>query len=155
MKARTSAFAVQRRWRAERRLVELPFIKFYGRDWLGDSQLRLCSLAARGLCIDMLAVMGGSQRRGYLEIGGTAIRDSVTLSRIVCADSSEVETLLGELERYGVFSRDEQGTIFSRRMVRDAALSEQKRMAGLQGGNPALVNHPVKRVLKHGVNSVI
>lgn len=128
--------------------MELPFIKFYGRDWLGDSQLRLCSLAARGLWIDLIALMASSQRRGYLEIGGKPVCDAGTISRIVCADAAEVGKMLTELEQAGVFSRDESGTIYSRRMVRDAAVSEQKRAAGLQGGNPALVKQPVKRAVK-------
>jgi hypothetical protein len=136
-------------------LMELPFIKFYTSDWIGDAQLRLLPLAARGLWIDMICLMAASQRRGFLEIGGRPIKDAVTLSRVIGADSNEVAKLLPEMEQAGVFSRDENGVIYSRRMVRDTALSEQKRQAGLRGGNPSLVKPVVKQPLKQEDNRLV
>ena len=38
-----------------------PWIKFYPRDWRGDQALRVVSLAARGLWIEMLSIMHEGQ----------------------------------------------------------------------------------------------
>jgi hypothetical protein len=46
--------------------------------------------------------------------------------------------LLAELERERVFSRDPDGTIYSRRMRKDDAREERNRRNGSRGGNPAL-----------------
>jgi len=134
--------------------MELPYIKFYPRDWTGDQQLGMCSLAARGLWTDMLCIMASSGRRGYLEVGGVPIKDATTLARQVRAGADEVAKALSELQTIGVFSRDSTGVIFSRRMVHDATVSEMKRQAGLQGGNPALIKQPAPRVVKR-VNKVL
>jgi hypothetical protein len=50
----------------------------------------------------------------------------------------EAKKLLKELESYGVFSRTEQGIIFSRRMVKDYEFREKSVAHGRKGGNPAL-----------------
>src|SRR5690606_30968443 len=50
----------------------------------------------------------------------------------------EAETLLEELARWGVFSRDRRGCIYSRRMVRDAKKAAIARKNGKNGGNPSL-----------------
>lgn len=136
--------------------MNLPWCKFYPRDWLADTGLRSCSYAARGLWIDMLMLMAmNDQRRGYLESNGRAITDVGQIARLTGGDSSEVTKLLGELQVAGVFSRDESGVILSRRMVRDEAVSDQKSKAGLQGGNPALLKHPVKHPVKQVVGSML
>jgi hypothetical protein len=136
--------------------MNLPYCKFFPRDWLGDAQLRLCSLAARGLWADMLCLMGSNEtRRGYLEVGGKSITDPGTLARLVGADVGEVSKLIAELEAAGVPSRDASGTIFSRRIVKDAAVLEQKRAAGKQGGNPALLKRVLKQPVKDEVKPVL
>ena len=96
-----------------------PWAKFYFRDWLSESGLKLCGYAARGLWIDLLATMYDLERPGYLQIAGKP----VTLEQIAQlrgGTPAEVRRLLGELDRAGVLSRDESGVIYSRRMVRDA-----------------------------------
>jgi hypothetical protein len=114
-----------------------PALQFYIGDWKKDPELRACSLAARGLWIDMLCLMYESPRRGYLIIKDKP--PSVpSLARIVGADVSDVERLLKELDDMGVYSI-EDGVIYCRRMVRDAKRSETYRQNGVKGGNPALV----------------
>lgn len=146
------ALAATRGWRG-RCQVNLPFFKFFPRDWLGDPQLRLCSLAARGLWADLLCIMYMNEgRRGFLEVGGRPIREASEIARLVGSDAEEVARLISELDSAGVPSRDESGTIFSRRILKDAATIELKRQAGLKGGNPSLVNRVVNRVVKQQVN---
>jgi len=114
-----------------------PWIKFYPTDWRGEACLRVCSLGARGLWMEMLTVMHESVPRGSLTMNGKpmTIRQ---LSALVGAPGDEVENLLCELRDAGVFSEDEDGTIFSRRMRRDEKKEIQDKANGQLGGNPYL-----------------
>ncbi len=47
-----------------------PSFQFYPSDWLRDPGLRSCSLAARGLWIDILAFMHEAEPYGHLRING-------------------------------------------------------------------------------------
>ncbi|MBA3963953.1 MAG: hypothetical protein H0X40_18935 [Chthoniobacterales bacterium] len=60
------------------------------------------------------------------------------LARQTGGKAEEVKRLLKQLESAGVFSRDANGVIYSRRVLRDDSESEQKRAAGKMGGNPVL-----------------
>lgn len=94
-----------RKWRADK--------------WLSDPPLRLCSLAARGLWIDMLSFMMISPRPGYLvDASGRGIPAS-DLARLVGEPVENVEKLLNELKERRVFSVDRYGKIYSRRIVRE------------------------------------
>lgn len=112
-----------------------PWMKFYPSDWRADPKLRMCGLAARGLWMDMLALMHEAEPYGYLVINGMA-PDARQLGSIIGAPGNEVGRLLRELDSAGVFSRNDAGLIYSRRMVRDKAKLEQDREYGKRGGNP-------------------
>lgn len=96
--------------------------------------LRLCSLAARGLWIELLAFAHKSG--GYVRLNGKppTLKE---LAVIVGSKPPEVERLLAELNRYQVCSVDDtDGAIMSRRMVRDAARREASKTNGRLGGRP-------------------
>lgn len=121
-----------------------PWLKFYPSDWRADPALRMCSIAARGLWMEMLCVMHEAEPRGTLRVNGKALSDRQLGALAGCAD---VSGLLSELEEAGVFSRDEDGTVFSRRMMRDDAKAKEDKANGKRGGNPGLiggVNPPAK-----------
>jgi len=111
--------------------------KFYWSDWASDPALRVCSLAAQGLWMRMLCVAAEAKPVGHVQINGRGV-SVAGLARLAGVSSSEVETLLDELDRNGVFSRTDEGVIYSRRMVSDARKSATAREHGLDGGNPAL-----------------
>lgn len=119
--------------------VKKPWAKFYWNDWRGDPRLRVCGLAARGLWIEMLCIMAESDPTGYLTVGGMPL-EITALARLAGSTESEVEPLLNELERNGVFSRDARGRIYSRRMLADEKKSKTSRQNGKNGGNPNLSN---------------
>jgi len=73
---------------------------------------------------------------GHLALNGKGILPDI-LARILGCTLPEIERYLSELESAGVFSRTEDGTIFSRRMIRD----EEIRVKRAAGGYKAL-NHP-------------
>lgn len=116
-----------------------PWMKFYPSDWRADPALRMCGLAARGLWMEMLALMHEATPRGLLLINGNPVAAN-QLAVLVGADTETVENLLSELETGGVFSRKKNGVIFSRRMERDENLSRKNRENGKKGGNPSLCN---------------
>ena len=116
-----------------------PWMKFFPQDWRADEKLRMCSLAARGLWIEMLAIMHRSERYGQLLISGRVPTDA-QLAVQVGAPTDQVTELLAELETADVFSRAASGAIYSRRMTRDQKKAETARKNGKKGGNPKLGN---------------
>nr|BDD45315.1 hypothetical protein 34 [bacterium] len=127
------------------------WLKFFPGDWQSDSELGLCSLSARGLWIEILSLMHCSDPYGYLLINGKS--PSVKqLAMLVKASMAETEECLNELEEAGVFSRTNNGVIFSRRLIREEERIQKLRRNGAKGGNPALLNQRDNQPLNHEVN---
>lgn len=118
--------------------MKRPAFQFYPGDWQHDAALRSCSVAARGLWIEMMCVMHQAEPYGTLSLNGDAI-DMQQLARMVGAGAKETMRWLSELETAGAFSRDADGRIYSRRMVRDERLRNVRAEAGKLGGNPDLL----------------
>lgn len=112
--------------REDRRPADLWFWS----DWFASIDVRSCSLAAQGLWVNMLGIMSRADRKGYLSINGKPM-DSKELAKFVGEFKDKVEDLLKELEYYKVYSRDTDGTIYCRRMVRVSELSAKRAEAGL------------------------
>jgi hypothetical protein len=104
------------------------WIKFWPQDWRGDPALRSCSVAARGLWIDLLCVAHESEPYGHVLINGKPLTIR-QIGTITGTGEKEAGRLLEELEGAGVFSRSPDGAIVSRRMVKDGAVSEAGRKA--------------------------
>jgi hypothetical protein len=118
-----------------------PWFKFFPGNWIGDTQLRLCSPAARGLLIDCLCMMHEGKRRGYLETATGKPIDDDMLSRLSGTFKGDVYTLRMELIENGVLSVGDDGVPYSRRMVKDSAKSAKCSEAAIRGGgNPSLSN---------------
>src|SRR5437899_2859018 len=120
--------------------MKRPSFQFYPGDWLHETGLRACSLAARGLWIDVLAFMHQGTPYGHLTLPATkeGAKDILrhilpaVLARMVGCGEEEVQNLLNELEDAGVFSRTSEGVIFSRRMVQDEKLRESRAAGGIE-----------------------
>lgn len=116
-----------------------PWLKFYPSDWRSDPALRMCGLAARGLWMEMLAIMHEASPRGNLLINGNEVTPKILAS--LCGVSLEdVNCALSELENAGVFSRKKNGIIYSRRMEKEENISRKRMESGKKGGNPSLCN---------------
>jgi hypothetical protein len=113
------------------------WIKFDLDEWASDPELQACGLAAQGLWVLLMRVAHRGEPYGYLRSQGRPIPESM-ICRLVSRSPEEVNPLLSELEKHHVFSRDEDGSIYCRRMVRDAQISEKGRADGKLGGNPLL-----------------
>ena len=128
--------------------MKRPSFQFYPSDWLRDTALRTCSVSARGLWIDMICYMHEGTPYGYLKVNDKVILPS-NLAAMCGATLENVEGWLKELETAGVFKRDENGVIHSKRMIRDEEIRNSRASGGKLGGNPALlkvgkVNHKVQ-----------
>lgn len=103
-----------------------PYLKFFPSNWRGDPALRMCSIAARGLWVEMLCLMHEAEPYGHLLIKGLPV-NAKQLASLSGAGLRETVNALAELESCGVFSKADDGTIFSRRMTRDQARAEKGR----------------------------
>lgn len=116
-----------------------PWSKFFWSDWEADQGLRLCSLSAQGLWMRILCVCARHEPKGYLAINGNPLAVDA-IARLAGVAETEAGTLLDELERNGVFSRNRAGCIYSRRMVRDEKRSQEGRKHKKRGLSQATEN---------------
>ena len=113
-----------------------PWMKWYPRDLRGDGAVRMCGWAARGLWIDLLGLMHDEgEPYGHLTIKGRPPTPA-QLANMLGGSAREITSMLAEMEAAGVFSKTDDGVIFSRRMIRDRAKAERDRINGNDGGNP-------------------
>jgi hypothetical protein len=87
--------------------------------------------------MDLLCIMHEGDPYGHLTIGGKN-PSARQIGTITGVSEKDAVRLLEELESVGVFSRNADGVIYSRRMVRDKAASDAGRVSGKRGGNPTL-----------------
>jgi hypothetical protein len=123
---------------------EKPYVKWYGRDWLGDPLLRMVGVAERGVWIDLLSAMMLAEPYGHLAIAGRAMTDEEA-ARLTGLDLDTYKGYLYRLIEVGIPSKTTEGMIYSRRLVREYQLFMSGKTYGKKGGgNPALrVDPPV------------
>jgi hypothetical protein len=114
-----------------------PWMKFYPSDWRADPKLRLVSMAARGLWMEMICLMHEAEPYGDLRVAGVAL-DETRLARMVGEVVEDVTKWLAELREAEVFSVRKNGVIYSRRMEKDENRRRKMRENGKKGGNPSL-----------------
>ena len=114
--------------------IKRPSFQFYPGDWLRSTDLRSCSLAAKGLWIDMICLMHEGNPYGYLKVGDKVILPPI-LARMVGVSLHEIEGYLSELTEAGVCSTDSNGCIFSRRMIKDEEIREKRAAGGPNSQN--------------------
>src|SRR5262245_17711629 len=120
--------------------MKRPSFQWYPNDWLSAPDVRACSIAARGLWIDMICMMHQGTPYGHLTINGKVYLEG-TLAKISGISENEDKAALEELESLGVFSRTPEGVIYCRRMVAD----EKLRQVRAAGGFKALENPSVPK----------
>lgn len=112
-----------------------PWLKWYPQDWRADPCLRSCSLAARGLWIELIGFMHEAHPYGMLLIGGVQPSNG-TIGRLVGVHHNVVTALVTELVTKGVAGVSPGGVIYSRRMLRDHEKALKNKENGAKGGNP-------------------
>ena len=124
-----------------------PWLKWYPADWRAEPTLRMCSRAARSLWLDMLGLMHDGEPYGHLTVAGI-IPTPKQLASLLGDTERETLRLLAELEAAGVFSRDDAGRIFCRRMLRDHQRLLADTSAGHLGGHPRIKRGTVPKELR-------
>lgn len=115
-----------------------PSIIFYFNDWRNDPSLKVCSLAARGLWLDLLDIAARSPEPGVVQIGSLncSLPDGLPhIAAVVGRPLQEIAPLIDELIASGAASRDRRGRLYNRRMKRDAALSVKRSESGRKGAD--------------------
>ena len=122
----------------------LQWHKFSWTAWETDDGLALCSMAAQGFWMRLLCM--AAKEGGYVVLKGKKPANAENLAYLHRQSVENVEAWLKELEENEVFSRDGEGRIYSRRMMRDAKIARRNQQNGKKGGNPSLRkdkgNHP-------------
>lgn len=117
---------------------EVSWVKWHFSKWLGDPALRMCSLPARGLWADLLAIMHECEPYGYLLLAERSPSHREIARLVGTSHVKQVHESLGELISNKVCGVTDDGVIFSRRMVRDKKTRDKGRENGSLGGNPKL-----------------
>ena len=112
--------------------MKRPAFQFYPADWRKDMALQSCSVAARGLWIDLLCIAHECEPYGHLTVNGRPMT-AAQIGRHTGLTQRECERLLAELADAGVSSSTDEGVIFSRRMVRDEDLRSRRAEGGKAG----------------------
>ena len=118
----------------------MPYVKWHGRDWLGDPMLRMVKPEVRGVWIDLLCAMMNSEPYGHLSAAGKPMSDEQA-ARLIGLDIGTYKGILRDIEDAGISSRSAEGLLYSRRLVRDHEKFLKASADGKKGGgNPALRN---------------
>lgn len=115
-------------------MSDLPWLKFFPTDYLGDQALARASLEAQAVWVRVFLTMHqNTDRRGVMP--ETPDGEAVEVARMCGCTPEKAEALIAELLARKVASRDhETGRLCNRRMVRDEAVSSARSRAGRTGG---------------------
>ena len=128
---------------------------FYIGDWKKDPGIQVLTREQRMIWFEMLMLMWESAERGYLTINGNPIPDEM-LAVALNLDNQILSKTLTTFETLGLFSRRENdGAIYSRKQVEIVELSEKRKNAGIQGGNPNLVNQKSTKSVEEGLPNAV
>lgn len=140
--------------------MKMPAMQFYPGDWRRDPGVQALTYEERGIWFEILCLMHECEPRGKLVLNGRPIDDE-RLARMLGVPyekisqpisqnenrlmprlmegliSQPISQILNQLVTLGVASRDENGALVCRRMVRDEAKRSKLSDFGKKGGNPA------------------
>ena len=138
-------------------MSKLPALQFYVGDWRKDPGVQALGYFDRGVWFEILCLMHESDERGKLLLNGKPMPDTA-LEKVLGLDNQTLTSTLTTLLDYGVASRNEDGVLICRRMIKDEKLRQIRTEAGKMGGNPNLVKqNATKRQPKveSGVNQIL
>lgn len=104
-------------------MAKIPAFQFYPADWRKDPGVQALSFFDRGVWFEILCLMHESEQRGKLLLNGKPMPEEA-LARLLGLDKQALLKTLATLLDYGVARRDDNGILFSKRMVED----EQERL---------------------------
>jgi hypothetical protein len=112
--------------------MKRPSFQFYPADWRKDVELRSCSVAARGLWIDMLCLAHECEPYGHLVVNARPMK-AAQIAGQVGLTTAQCEKLIAELVENGVARLTADGTMYSKRMVEDEDMRNRRAEGGKAG----------------------
>lgn len=112
--------------------MKRPAFQFYPADWRKDVELRSCSIAARGLWIDMMCLAHECDPYGHLTVNGKPMTPAKIAGQVGVSEAM-AKKLIAELLENGVVRITDDGVLYSARMVRDEALRNARAEGGKSG----------------------
>lgn len=121
-------------------LREQPYLPLYVQDFLTDEKLSNCSAESTGVYIRLMCLMHKSEQYGKIllrqkwrQTDQQIFNFAVMLARQMPYDVDTISKSLAELLEEEVISIDGD-TLYQKRMVRDAKLSDTRAKSGKKGG---------------------
>lgn len=114
--------------------MKRPAFQFYPADWRKDVELRSCSIAARGLWIDMMCLAHECEPYGHLTVNGKPMTPAKIAGQVGVSEAM-AKKLIAELLENGVVRTTDDGVLYSARMVRDEALRNARAEGGKSGAS--------------------
>lgn len=108
---------------------------FFTCDWLSCAEVKVLPPDVRGLWFDMICYMWESVERGVMVKPNHQPYTKNEITLMIGRDCSESYAWFDALIDNGVCAVREDGAIYSRRMVKDEAIREKRRVAGKKGGD--------------------
>ncbi len=131
--------------------MDRPYIKFYVKDYSGDSKLKKCSLGAQGVWVRIMCEAADSPEHGKIcrseydlsQTTGSETKKDIQLQWMECEQLAmdlvvttiKFKKYLQELFDREVARIDEKGNIYSSRMVKDYAIANKRKAIGKKGGD--------------------
>lgn len=124
-------------------LTDQPYIPLYVRDWLTNNKLKMCSLHAHGLMINLMCLLHKEDSYGEILLNQKFKQNesniqnfALMFARMLPFAREEIITALLELVNENVLVI-EGDKLICRRMVKDASLSKIRASSGKKGGRKA------------------
>ncbi len=114
---------------------------FFWQDYSGDAELRLCSLQAQAVWMRLLCIAANAEPAGHVLVNGKAPSADELRRLFGCTEPPEViSACIEELKQKGVCDVTREGTLVSRRMMRDARKQRRNSEAGKRSARAKKVN---------------
>jgi hypothetical protein len=130
----------------------LPHIQFYVGDWRKDLAIQSISYHHRGIWFELLMLMHCSEQRGRLVLAGKPMSNA-SLARLLGLSEQESLSAVEVLLSQGVASRDQNGAVICRRMVREQELRQLRREVGSKGGAKSAASREQTPDIDNGTDS--
>lgn len=129
------------------------FLRFSPASWWADTGN--LTLEAKALWMEMLLLMHISPKRGYLLKEDGTPYGARDIARRIKRSHLEAASICNELQASRVFSRNDDGVIYSRRMVREQAKIEKENNEARAEDEAAKIEKVLKMARERGVDTAI
>lgn len=128
----------------------LPAMPLYIGDWKKDPAVCAMTVEDEGIYLRLIMVCWESEQRGYLQINGKPYPIDL-LANVINLDNQRLTKWLTTYQDiFNIFGTTEDNILYSRKQIDILELSDKRRMAGKQGGNPNLLNQELTKGLARG-----